>query len=139
MMRIKFDANTIKYISLFETLTKAKPKDCFLDSNRQLVFVIQQGSMGRAIGKGGSNVKKLERTIKKRIKIVEFNPDLLSFMSSLISPVKAKEIKIEGKTVIIIPSDLKTRGLLIGKNAKNLKNFENITKKYFDIAEIRVI
>jgi N utilization substance protein A len=139
MRGIKFDVNTIKYMSMFETLTRAKPKDCFFDSNQQLVFVIEQGNMARAIGKNGSNVKKLERTLKRKIKIVEFNPDVLKFVSSLIAPVKAKEIKIDNKTVTIVPADLKTRGLLIGKGARNLKNFENITKKYFDISEIKVI
>lgn len=139
MRGIKFDVSTIKYMSLFETLTRAKPKDCFFDSNGHLVFVIQQGNMSKAIGRHGSNVKKLERTLKKKIKIVEFNRNLLKFISSLIAPVKAKEIKIQDKTVIITPQDLKTRGLLIGKSAKNLRNFENITKKYFDIKEIRVI
>ena len=139
MRGIKFDVSTIRYMSLFETLTRAKPKDCFFDSNKHLVFVIQQGNMARAIGKHGSTVKKLERTLKKKIKIIEFNPNLLNFISSLIAPVKAKEIKIHDKTVIITPSDLRTRGLLIGRGAKNLRNFENITKKYFDIKEIRVI
>lgn len=139
MKRIKFDVNAIKFMSLFETLTRAKPKDCFFDANKQLVFVTEQGNLAKAVGKHGANVKKLERTLKRKIKIVEFNPDVLRFVSSLIAPVKAKEIRMEEKKIIIIPTDLKTRGLLIGKNAKNLRNFENITKKYFDITEIKVI
>ena len=139
MMKIKFGVDTIRYMSLFETLTRAKPKDCFFDSNKQLVFVVEPGNIAKAVGKSGANVKKLENALKRKIKIVEFNPNMLKFIANLIAPVKAKEIKSENKKIIITPADLKTRGMLIGKNAKNLKNFENITKKYFDITEIRVV
>ncbi len=139
MMRIKFDVNTIKHMSLFESFTRAKPKDCFFDSNGQLVYVIEPGNMARAIGRNGANIKKFESVLKRKVKIVEFNPDVIRFVSSLIAPAKARDIRIENRIITIKPADMETRGLLIGKSAKNLKNFEKITKKYFDIEEIKVI
>ena len=38
----------------------------------------------------------------------------------------------------IIPIDRKTRGFLIGKNASNLRFYEEITKKYFSIKKIKI-
>ena len=65
--KIVYDMNTMKFISIFESLTSSSLKDC-LDLNGKLVFVVKQGEIGKAIGKGGVNIKKLERVLKRRIR-----------------------------------------------------------------------
>ena len=44
----------------------------------------------------------------------------------------------EGGIVFLDPKDLKTRGLLIGRGASNLRFFEAIVKRYFPIDELKV-
>lgn len=137
-VKIKYDFNLIKFISMFESLTKASVKDCFMQGEK-LVFIIKENQIGRALGKGGSNIKRLENTFKKKIKIAEFNPDLLQFIKNLVYPLQVKDIKEEEEVVIITPPDSKTRGYLIGRAAVNLRNTEDIVKRYFDIKEIKVV
>lgn len=124
---------------MFETLTRAKLRACFLDDLGQLIFVVQPGEIGKAIGKKGSNIRRLEGLLKKRIKLVEYSEDLRHFIENLIYPIKAKEIGENEGTVTIKSADLKSRGFLIGRDAKNLRNYENTVKKYFEIKEIRVV
>ena len=128
----------MKFISIFESLTGAALKDCF-EQNDKLIFVVKQGEIGKAIGRRGINTKKLERILKKRIKIIEFNPELLQFIQNIVFPSKVKEIKSEDSTVIITPPDSETRGYLIGKGAVNLRATEEVVKRYFEIKEIKVI
>ena len=59
-------------------------------------------------------------------------------MANLITPLKAKDIKLDNRIVTINGADTKTKGLLIGRSAQNLRNYENIVKRYFDIDEIKV-
>ena len=110
-VKIKYDFNLIKFISMFESLTKASVKDCFMQGEK-LVFIVKENQIGRALGKGGSNIKRLENTFKKKIKIAEFNPDLLQFIKNLVYPLQVKDIKEEEGVVIITPPDSKTRGYL---------------------------
>jgi len=130
--------NTMKFISLFESLTHSSLKDCFTLGDR-LVFVVKQGEMGKAIGKGGANIKKLERVLKRKVRIIEFNPDMLIFIQNVVYPSKVKEIKEEDGIVTIIPPDSQTRGYLIGKSAVNLRNTEMVVKRYFELKEIKVV
>jgi N utilization substance protein A len=125
-------------MSIFESLTHASLKDCFEQSNR-VVFVVNQGEIGKAIGKSGINIRKIERVLKRKIKIVEFNPDLLIFIQNIFFPLKVKEIKEEEGVVIITPPDSTTRGYFIGKGASNLRSTEEIVKRYFDLEEIKVV
>lgn len=128
----------MKFISLFETITGARLKDVVNEEGR-LLFIVEEGEIGKAIGKSGVNAKRLENVLNKRIKVIEFNNDLLHFVRNLIYPLAVKEIKEENKIVTIFGQDGKTKGLLIGRDAQNLRAYENVVKRYFEIDGIKVI
>ena len=138
-MKKKYDLKTLKYMSFFERLTGTDVKDCIEDEDR-LIFIVSQLQLRRAVGRDGSNVKRIEKELNKRIKVVEYSPNLVSFIKSLIMPLRAEEIvEDKEKGIITIKSnDRKTKGLLIGKSARNLRKYEEIVKRYFDINEIKV-
>ena len=126
----------MKYITLFESLTGAKVKDCIV--NDTVLFIIHENEMGMAIGKHGSNIKRVENSIKKKIKLTEFNNDISQFVQNLIYPLKAKEIKEEDGIVIIYGNDVKTKGLLIGRDKHHINFVNNIVKRYFKIEKVKV-
>lgn len=136
MARIKYNIEVIKYITLFESLTGAKVKDCIV--NESIVFIIHENEMGKAIGKQGTNIRRVENAIKKKIRLVEFNHDLSQFIQNLISPIRAKEIKEEEGIVTIYGNDTKSRGLLIGRDRRNLNSVNDIVKRHFGVQEIKV-
>ena len=138
-MKIKYDLSLMKFMSFFESLTNTKLKDCFVDKNEMLVFVVEENQIAKAIGKKGVNVKRIKERLNRKIKIVEFNPHLETFIANIIRPLIGKEIEVDDKIVTITGLDTKTKGLLIGRNGQNLRNYEGIVKRYFDINEIKVI
>lgn len=139
MARIKYDASLMKTMSVFEAVTRTKLKDCFVDNNGLLVFVVNPTQISKAIGKKGLNVKKLEGMLSRKIKIVEFNPSLLDFVRNLVYPLDVKDVKEEEGVVTITGPDTRTKGLLIGKNSQNIKNYLEIMKRYFDIKDMKVV
>ena len=136
--KIKYDFSLIKFISMFESATGAAVKDCFMQ-NDKIMFIVQENQIGKALGKGGANIKKLENMLKKKIRIAEFNPDAVQFVQNIIYPIKPKDITEEDGIITITPNDSKTRGYLIGRAAANLRNYEEIVKRYFEIREIKVV
>ena len=134
-----FDSKLILTISFFEALTKARLHDCFEDANGTMFFVVEPFELGRALGPRAANVEKLQRKLNKKIKVVEFNPELIGFVTNLCYPNKVKQIEEKEGTVIITPDDTKSRGFLIGRAASNLRNMETIVKRYFTLKEIKVI
>lgn len=138
-MKIKYDLNLMKFMSFFESLTNTKLKDCFIDNNSLLVFVVEENQIAKAIGKKGVNVRNIKEKLNRKIKIVEFNPNIETFVANIIRPLIGKEIKVEDNVVTIVGPDTKTKGLLIGRNGQNLRNYEEMVKRYFDINEIKVI
>jgi len=135
--KIKYTSDIIQYISIFESLTGARVRDCIL--NDFILFIVHENEMGKAIGKQGSNIKRVENTLKKKIKLVEFNNDVPQFVQNLIYPVKAKEIKEEEGIVTIYGEDTKSKGILIGRDRRNLNFINEVVKRYFEIGEVKVV
>jgi len=129
-VKIKYDKQTMKVMAFFESMTNIPLKDC-IANNSQFVFVVHKGNIGKAIGKNGVNAKKLQNALKRKIKIVEFNPLPTEFVKSLISPLMA-DVSEEDSIIRLRCTDGSTRSLLIGRDARNIRNYENIVKRYFD-------
>jgi len=139
MTKIKYNAEMLKVISLFESVTRAKLKDCFIDDLGILVFIVDENDMSRAIGKGGATVRRIKDMLKRKIKIVEFSPNLEEFVSNLIYPMKPKGIEFNEGTLTITGEDVESRSMLIGRDSRNLKNYKAIIQRYFDVKEMRVM
>jgi transcription termination/antitermination protein NusA len=138
-LKITYDANLMQFMNIFSSVTNAELKDCFYDQTQTLVFVVKENELGKAIGKRGFKVRLLDKALNRKIKIVEFNPDVVQFIKNVVYPIETKSIELKEKTVIIEALDSHSRGFLIGRAAQHLRNFEFIVKRYFDITEIRVL
>ena len=137
-MGFKLTIDTIKTISLFEKITKTKVKDC-IEGEAGNIFIVQPGQIAKAVGKHGANIKRLEGLFKKKVKIVEYNDDIIQFIRSYLMPLKSDSIKQDGEIITISSNDTKTKGLMIGKNAQNLRKMEEICQRYFpNLKEIKV-
>lgn len=129
------------FMSVFERMTGAKLKDCYQDTVLNcLTFIVQQGELGRAIGKKACNVRILKEKINRNIRIIEFNPDLLEFIRNMVAPLRIQTIEQDESGIVVIRGiDIKTNGLIIGRNAQNLRNLENNVRRHFEVKEIRVV
>ncbi|MBI3033827.1 NusA-like transcription termination signal-binding factor [Candidatus Woesearchaeota archaeon] len=136
--KIIYDSNLMKVMSLFETLTKVQLKDCFT-ANGAIYFVVESENMGKAIGKSGANIRRMESLLKRRTRVIEYSPDLATFIKNLIYPLTAKQIDVDDGKVTITGPDTKTKAMLIGRNSSNLNHYKEIIRRYFEIREIRVI
>lgn len=128
----KLDQDTIQNINLFERITRAKVKNYFVN-NETLNFIVENIEMGKAIGKNASNVKKLNSLFNKKIRIIEYDSNPVNFFKKLIYPLKLQEINLNN-SVMEINADTKTKALLIGRNQKNLKIYNDILNYYFKIS-----
>lgn len=137
-MTITFDADAIKLANLFESITKVPVKHLGLFKDMQF-FVVPEGNVGKALGKNKEHLLRLEKLLNRKIKIVEHSPDVRQFIANLILPNRVDSIVEENGIVTLSSNDVKTKGLIIGAKAQNLRKYEEITKEFFPIQEIKVV
>ena len=74
MVEVKLTEDCMRLISQFESLTGAGSRDCIIDDrNSRLIFVVNPGDMGLAIGKKGASIKKASEVMGKKIEVVEYS------------------------------------------------------------------
>jgi N utilization substance protein A len=138
-MKFKYDMQTLQWMSLFEKITRARLKDCFMH-NEKLCFLVEDGQLQRALGPQKKNLVKLESLLKRKIKIIEFKDEMLRFIVNVFAPLKIIDMKEDEGIVTITGPDQKTKGLMIGARAQNLRNYEKIVQRYYpELKEIKII
>lgn len=130
-MNLTFNTETIRLITLFESITHAPVKDCLVvDDTNTIYFIIEEGKIGVAIGKNGNSVKHAERVIGKTIKLFEFSEDIVSFAKKIIP--QATRIKVrneDGKVTIEVHVEKKNRPIVIGRGGRNLRIYKELFKR----------
>lgn len=124
--------------SFMERITKAKVKDCFTSEEGTIYFVVAPGELGKAIGKGAGNIKKLQQELQRKIRIIEFNDNVAEFVKNIIYPLRVQSVTEEQDTVVIKETNKKAKSLLIGRQGRNLKLIQRAVKRFF-AHEIKVI
>ena len=140
---IKLSTDQIRLISLFQNITKATARDC-LDDEKQnkIIFVVNEGKMGLAIGKGGSNIKSLQNILKRNIELIEYFDDPIKFLKNILNPKFVNEIKLDvkpdGSSQATIIVDHGKKGLVVGREGRNAERARLFAKKYFDISSVMI-
>ena len=139
-MEITFDTETIGLVTLFESVTKATVKDCFIDgASDAVLFIVDEGQIGLAIGKNGASVKHVESLIKKNVKIFEFSKDLVTFVKNIIPYATNASVKTNGKEIVVeINVDKKNKAMVIGRDGKNLDLYKKLLNRTHGVNDIVV-
>ncbi|HNZ87605.1 MAG TPA: NusA-like transcription termination signal-binding factor [Methanofastidiosum sp.] len=143
-MGIKLATDEIRYIGLFESMTGATVKDCLFEDNKnKIVYVVKEGDMGLAIGKNGANAQRVKETLNKSIDIIEYSEDPVKFIKNIIWPVKVKSIHVserrDGKKIAVLDINKKDKGLVIGKEGKNIDRIKNLLKRHHNLDDIMIM
>jgi|TARA_B100001971_G_C18261508_1_gene587330 N utilization substance protein A len=134
MSKVLFDVTVLQQIQLFEKVTGARVKDCI--ASDVLLFIVENGDIGKAIGKGGSVLKKVEGLLKKPLKIVEFNADICEFVKTYLKPLRVTDISCKDDVVTIRGLDGPSKGKIIGRDKKNLNFLVSLLKRYFTVERV---
>ncbi|MBI2138005.1 NusA-like transcription termination signal-binding factor [Candidatus Woesearchaeota archaeon] len=138
MKTLKYDQSALTIMNLFESMTGALLKDCIVGPEL-LTFIVEENEIGKAIGRQGMNVRKLEHALNKKVRMVAFNPEIARFVQNLIRPLEAEDIIMENGILTISGGDTQTKGLLIGRDRRNINNLKDIVSRYFEIEEVKVV
>jgi len=90
---IKLTTDEMRLMSLFQSRTKVTARDCLDDQKYdRIIFVVNEGNMGLAIGRNGSNIKALPNILKRNVELVEFFGDPSKFLKHVFNSKFINEI-----------------------------------------------
>lgn len=141
---IKLTEEELGLMSIFQSVTGVAPRDCIIDSQAgRIIFILNKGQMGLAIGKKGRTIMGLEKTLNKPVELVEWSDDPSELIKNALGSKEVLDIKITTRAdktkVAIVQTSPKNKGMLLGKGGRNVERARMIAKRYFDIEHIHIV
>ncbi len=137
---ITFNEKTLRYISVFEKITDTEVVDC-IDIPEKVIFLVKNGSIQKAIGKGGKNVTKISDAIDRNVHVIEFSDDEEKLLENIFYSYEVKDVEIEDKNgvkhgTVEVAQENKARA--IGKEGRNLSIARKIMMRHSDVSSVSV-
>jgi transcription termination/antitermination protein NusA len=132
-----------RYIEELRILTKATALDCIIDERfERIIYIIQKGDMGLAIGKKGENIRRMQNVLGKRIEMVEYADEQNAFIANIFRPVEISNVEMDPLTGTLIVSIQKKSdlGTAIGKKGANIEKARLLMRKFWnaELGDIRI-
>jgi len=143
-MQIKLTSDELRLMSLFQSVTSATARDCIVDEKMdRVIFVVNKGQMGLAIGKGGSTIKQLQNVVARKIELVEFSDDPAEFIRNLLNADMVNDVRIsergDGTKQAVVTVDYKKKGAVVGREGRNAEKARLLAKRYFQITNVQIV
>lgn len=141
---IKLTSEELELMQIFQQQSGATARDCIVDTKMdRIIFVVNKGEMGLAIGRAGQNVKNIQGAVGKPVELVEFSDDPKEFIKNSLDPKLAGDVRlterIDGRKVATVVVDEKKKGALLGRNGRNAERARLLAKRYFGISNIHIV
>lgn len=140
MADIMFSNQDIQYINMASNVTKTHIMDC-LNLDDRIIFIVQKGQLGAAIGTKAKNLERLRSLFKKTIKFIEFDEDKEKFIINLFKPYKVTSITLEGDGESIVAKvqvDISEKSKIIGKGGRNIEIIRNLASRHHSIKDVQI-
>lgn len=140
---IKLTTDQMRLMSLFQNVTGATARDCVEDEKQdRIIFVVNSGKMGLAIGKGGSHIKTLQNIVKRNVELVEYSDDPAKFLKNMLNAKLVSEVKLnkraDGTLQAIVLVDPNKKGIVVGREGRNAEKARLLAKRYFEITSVLI-
>jgi len=135
---IKLSTGAIRYIALFESVTGAGIRDCIVEDER-IIYVVNAGDMGAAIGKNGDHINRLKKSIDKHVELVEFSGEPDKFIINAFGSIPIKSVDLvskQNKRLAYVEVSDKNKGLAIGREGNNIKKVKMLMQRHYDIDDV---
>jgi N utilization substance protein A len=131
-------------MSLFQSITTATARDCIVDDRMdRVIFVVNKGQMGLAIGKGGATIKQLQNVVGRKVELVEFSDDPTDFIRNMLNADMVNDVRMsdrmDGTRQAVVVVDAKKKGAVVGREGRNAEKARLLAKRYFQITSLLIV
>ena len=141
MARVKLSMDDMALIAKFEQITGAAAIDVIRDDEgERIIIVVRPKQLGKAIGRGGVNVKAASDAFGRAVDVVEIADTPEAFVKSALAPARVEDVKIiehrDGTKVVSVTVNSEDRGLAIGRDGRNVARARILVRRHFDLNNV---
>ncbi len=143
MTEIRITQDQLRLMSIFEGKTHVAARDCVEDEKHdRLIFVVDEGKVAAAIGKGGSSIRAAQNAMGRNVEIVEYADDPARFVANVLNRKLVSNVRINRRddgtlaaTVMVEPDK---KALAIGREGRNASKARLLAQRHFGITSVSI-
>jgi len=129
-------------LNTLERATGAKANDVYA-TNECVTFIVQQGDLGKAIGKQSANLEHLRKAFGKNVDLVEDADTLRTFLGNVFRgveflSVEEKEDAANGRKTVLLKVSEAHRGKAIGRGGEKINRARALVKRRFGYDDVKI-
>jgi len=141
LTRVKLSMDDMGLIARFEQITGVSAVDVVRDDDgERIIVVVRAKQLGKAIGKGGINVRAASDAFGRAIDVVEMAETAEDFVKSALAPARVESVKIiehrDGTRVASVTVKSDDRGIAIGRDGRNVARARILVRRHFDLNNV---
>lgn len=141
---IKLTSNELGLMSMFQNISGATARDCIVDQKvERVIFVVNKGEMGLAIGRAGSTIRNIQKAIGKPVELVEWADDAKQLITNALNAQLVSDVRVterpDGSSVATVLVEEKKKGAVLGKGGRNAEKARLLAKRYFRVETIHIV
>lgn len=129
----KLDTDDLMSIKFLEKATNCQIKDCIMTEDAMYI-IVSRNKMGSVIGRNGETIQRLQKELRKKIKVFKFSNNLESFVKNMV-PAEIKRIEVKNKNnkkIVELKVEKSKRPLVVGQKGRNIKIIKEFLRRQFD-------
>ncbi|QGN06135.1 NusA-like transcription termination signal-binding factor [Halorhabdus sp. CBA1104] len=141
-MTISLSDEQRRAIAIAEDVADVTVRDCVFDDEHDHVgFVIKTGEIGKAIGRDGETVDRLEQRLGQDVTLVEDADRPAAFLANAFAPAAIEAVTIEDDEdgrLASVDVDDRDIGIAIGADGRKIELVRELAARHFDFDEIEL-
>ncbi len=139
LAEIHLTSETLRLLTLFEQVTGASARDV-VDEEDRFTFVVDEQFVGRALGKGAGNLKRLRDVLQRDVEMVGYSATAEGFVKNLFHRFKIEKLEIQdrgdGARVARVRVDAADKGKAIGRGGRNVQLARALASRHHNITDV---
>jgi N utilization substance protein A len=136
---MKLGQQEILYMKALDEVAGVSAKDCLIRGN-QVIFLVDENEMGKAIGRKGILVKRLSISLGKQVELIAYGRTPERFVKTMLKGLQVNKTELHSedskKTMAILMPGESKRKLL--NSASRLKKVKELLQRNYGIDTVRL-
>lgn len=131
-------AEQLRLTALFELITGAVARDCLVRDG-SAVFVVREGDVGAAIGRGRRNINRVKEAIGMDALVVEYSDDAEEFVGNAFWPAGVESVEVTergGERVAVVEVMDSEREKARGVGGWNLGKVRVLARRHHGLDDV---
>jgi len=141
--KVRLSTEGFRYLALFERVTRVRPIDCVVTPNGEVIFLVNPDGYSLVTVNPTRPLNHLSRMLDAKVLAYPLFENTEEFVAGLFRQVRVDSVLLvnvkDGRTIANVKVAEGDKGKAIGQGGANVKRASLLTKRYFEVDQVKIV